>query len=89
MTNIKTLSAAIIFCATVATPVFAQDADAIAPKAATTHHVRVHVRNYRGAYNQVNEPAYAAPLSNTDNFGFGGRDPSRVGGMDPDLNPPS
>jgi len=89
MTNIKTLSAAIILCATVATPVFAQDADTLAPKAAPTHHVRAHVRNYRGAYNQVNEPAYAAPRSNVDNFGFGGRDPSRVGGVDPDLNPPS
>jgi hypothetical protein len=24
---------------------------------------------------------------NIDNFGFSGRDPSRIGGVDPDLNP--
>jgi hypothetical protein len=71
MTNIKTLSAAIILCAAVATPVFAQDAVTIGPKAAPTHHVRAHTRNYRGAYNQVNEPAYAAPRGR-DPFGFDG-----------------
>jgi hypothetical protein len=36
---------------------------------------------------------YAGPSSraerNLENFGFSGRDPSRVGGMDPNLNPPS
>ena len=94
MTNFKTLSAVIIFCATVATPVFAQDADTLGPQAAPARHVRAHDRsNYRGAYNQSNEPFYAAPSTqdrvNMENFGFSGRDPSRVGGEDPDLNPPN
>jgi hypothetical protein len=48
--------------------------------------------DYRRTYNQVNEPSDAAPLTsreerNLENFGFSGRDPSRVGGQDPDLNP--
>ena len=78
MTKLKTLSAAIILSAAVATPVIAQPA----------HHGRA---NYRGAYNQMTEPFYAAPRTqgerNIENFGFSGRDPSRVGGEDPSLNP--
>jgi len=89
MTNVKTLGAVIIFCATVATPVFAQDADTLGPQAAPTHHVRAHARNYRRAYNQVSEPSYATPQRDIENFGFSGKDPSRVGGEDPNLNPPS
>jgi hypothetical protein len=77
MTTMKTLSAAIILSAAIATPVFAQP----------THHVR----NFRGAYNQLNEPSFAIPRTeegrNLENFGFSGRDPSRVGGEDPSLNP--
>jgi hypothetical protein len=71
MTKIKTLSAVIILGAAVATPAFAQDAETIAPKA--THHVRAHAKNYRGAYNQVTEPAYAAPrFAGRDPFGYDG-----------------
>jgi hypothetical protein len=40
----------------------------------------------RGAYNQSNGPIYVAPRT-PDGFGFGGRDPSWVGGQDPTLNP--
>jgi hypothetical protein len=73
MTKLKTLSAVIILSATVATPVFAQDANTLKPKAAPTHHVRAHARNYRGAYNQVTEPAYAAPrFAGRDPFGYDG-----------------
>ncbi len=69
MTNLKTLSAVIILGAAVATPAFAQET--IAPKA--THHVRVHAKNYRGAYNQVNEPAYVVPRTTArDPFGYDG-----------------
>jgi hypothetical protein len=43
------------------------------------------------AYNQMTEPFYAAPQTqgerNIENFGFSGRDPSRVGGEDPSLRP--
>ena len=77
MTKMKALSAVIILSAAVATPAFAQP----------THHVR----NFRGAYNQLNEPSYAIPRTqderNIENFGFSGRDPSRVGGEDPSLHP--
>ena len=75
MTKLKTLSAVIILSAAVATPVLAQP----------THHSRVHVRHFRGAYNQMIEP-YDAPAS-----GFSGRGPSSMGGgtwLHPsDLNP--
>jgi hypothetical protein len=45
---------------------------------------------YRGAYDQSNGPS--APLTpeeerNREDFGFSGRDPSRVGGENPYLNP--
>jgi hypothetical protein len=80
MTKLKTLSAVVILSAAVTTPVFAHP----------THHVR----HFRGAYNQMIGPSYyAVPSSqserNIENFGFSGRDPSRVGGRDPNLNPPS
>ena len=78
MTTLKTLSAAIILSAAVATPVIAQPA----------HHGRA---NYRGAYNQMIDPSFAAPQArgerNIQNFGFGGSDRSRVGGEDPSLRP--
>jgi hypothetical protein len=80
MTKLKTLSAAIILSATVATPVFAQP----------TYHGRAYDR-YRGAYNQLSGPSFAAPQTqeewNIQNFGFSGRDRSRVGGEDPSLRP--
>jgi hypothetical protein len=45
---------------------------------------------YRGTYDQSN--GYSAPLTpeeerNKEDFGFSGRDPSRVGGENPYLNP--
>ena len=82
MTRTKVLGAALILSAAFATPVFAHD------------YGRAHVRHFRGAYNQMIGPSYyAVPYSqserNLENFGFTGRDPSRVGGRDPNLNPPS
>jgi hypothetical protein len=46
---------------------------------------------FRGSYNQLNGPSYAAPLTseeyrNQEDFGWSGRDPSRVGGMFPYFN---
>jgi hypothetical protein len=93
MTNFKTLSAIVVLSAAVAAPVFAQDASVAAPR-----HARVHNQSdYRGSYNQINTngaPFDAAPrtpeeIRNLENFGFSGRDPSRVGGESPNLNPPS
>ena len=44
--------------------------------------------SFRGSYNQLNEPSYETrELRNIENFGFSGRDPSRVGGWNPNLNP--
>ena len=87
--QLKILSAIVMLSAAVATPVFAQDAGMFGPYHGRYHHVR----NYRGAYNQMSGPSYAIPSTqsgrNIENFGFSGRDPSRVGGQDPNLNPPS
>jgi hypothetical protein len=76
MTNFKTLIAIAALSTAVATPVFAQGA---------VHHTYKH----RNAFNQMNEPAYAAPntLSTNDYWGAAERDRSRIGGEDPDFNP--
>ena len=76
MTKIKTLTAMMILASAVATPVFA--------KGNLSHN-----ETFRRAYNQVTEPSFAAPRAerNIENFGFSGRDASRVGGWDPSLNP--
>ena len=43
------------------------------------------------AYNQVTGPVDVAPVvpynRDTNGFGFNGRDPSQVGGIDPSLRP--
>lgn len=88
MTKLKTLTAISVLLTGIASPVFAQDAGVSEPK----HHVLVHqLRNLRGVYNQFNGPLYSTPptldRSDINGFGFGGRDPSRVGGEDPSLNP--
>jgi hypothetical protein len=78
MTKTKTLTALMILSTAIATPVFA--------KGGTYRN-----ESFRGAYDQVTEPSFAVPQSragrNIENFGFSGRDPSRVGGWDPSLNP--
>jgi hypothetical protein len=89
--KIKTLGVALILSAAIASPVFAQDAP-VRP-----HHARAYDQsNFRGAYNQQmsGAPYYDAPQTheeqiNLQNFGLSGRSPSRVGGEDPYLNPPS
>ena len=102
--KLTTLGAIAIVSAAIASPVFAQDAgtaqdtgmaqDAGMPRPA--HHGRAYdQRNFRGAYNydQSNDRFDAAPLTNEEyrnleNFGMSGRDPSRIGGESPWLNPP-
>jgi hypothetical protein len=77
MTRIQALTVAMLLSTAVATPAFAKS--------------KVHHESFRGAYNQVIEPSYAASGSlserNIENFGLSGRDPSRVGGFDPSLRP--
>ena len=94
MTSLKTLSAIAIISAAVATPVFAQDA--IGPgyrlTPSFTAYRGSHHRDFRGAYNRSDAQFYARPLSNKErwniqDFGFSGRDPSRVGGEDAWLDP--
>jgi hypothetical protein len=92
MTKLKTLSAVIILSATVATPVFAQDAAARRPQPRPTHHSRAYdQQNFRRAYDQWNGPVVVTPPArynwDTNGFGSSGRDPSRVGGEDPYLHP--
>jgi len=76
MTHFKTLIAIAALSTAVATPVFAQGA---------VHHTY----NHRSAFNQMNDPVYAAPVNpvNNDYWGVSERDRSRVGGEDPDFNP--
>ncbi len=73
MTSLKTISAVVVLSAAVVTPVLAH----------STHHVPHHYRDFRGSYNQLVEPSYAAPLSRASS-GIGGSwlHPS-------DINPPS
>ena len=94
MTKMSTLGAVIIFCAAVGAPVFAQDEagvlrpgsrDGLEPGPGPTHRAQ---DNYYGAQNQLNRPSDAAPLTeeekrHIEDFGFSGRDRSRVGGEDP------
>jgi hypothetical protein len=84
----KALSTLAILSAIIASPAFAQNTGVQEP----THHVRTHgYRNFRGAYDQLNAPVYAAPRafdrSDINGFGFRGRDPSWVGDRDPSLRP--
>jgi hypothetical protein len=89
MTKMKALSAVIFFSAAIAAPVLAQDA--IGPRYASQP-LTPYDRMFRGAYNASDAEFYAQPLSskergNVENFGFTGRDGSRVGGEDPYLHP--
>jgi hypothetical protein len=75
MTKIKTLTAMIILSTAVATPVFAKG-------------MNYHSQSFRGAYNQVTAPSLTTEEGrNLEDFGFSGRDSSRVGGEDPSLRP--
>jgi hypothetical protein len=75
MKKIKTLTALIILSTAVATPVFAKG-------------MNYHSQSFRKAYNQVTVPSLSTQEErNIENFGFSGKDPSRVGGEDPSLRP--
>lgn len=74
LTNVKTLSTVMLLSAALAAPAFAH----------TSNH---HAYGFRGAYNQVGTPSASQGAIKLENFGLGGRDPSRVGGYDPTLNP--
>jgi hypothetical protein len=67
MIKIKTLSAAIILSAAIATPVFAGDVNPMKP--APVHHARAHAKS-RAAYNQSNAAIDTTP--HRDVFGYDG-----------------
>lgn len=75
--NLKTLGTVMLLSATLAAPAFA----------ATSNGRVHHLRDFRGAYNQVITPSASQGAVSVENFGLSGRDPSRVGGFDPSLNP--
>jgi len=81
MTQLRKLTAVIIFSAAIAAPAFAKP----------VHHGGAH-NDFCGSYDQMIGPSHAAPRSDARtivDFGFSGNDPSRVGGRDPNHTPPS
>jgi len=90
MTIIRALSVVAVLSTAIAAPVSARDAghDHLRIHRGPTYH-HVQDQHFRGAYNQRNERFDLNPQfqRNTDNFGFMGRDRSRIGGEDPDLHP--
>ena len=80
----STLGAALIATALLSTPLFAQDSTAGEHPLHALHH-------YRNSYNQVQAPEFAAPRApaNEPYFDHDSYDPSRVGGRNPNFNPPS
>ncbi len=89
MTKLKTLSAIAILSMVIATPVFAQET--IAPGDASQP-ATPYDQNPNAERSPSDPEFYAQPLSskersNIENFGFSGRDPSRVGGENPYLHP--
>jgi hypothetical protein len=90
MTRMKMLGALMIFSATVATPVVAQQAG---KREAGSPYGLESQSNSRGAYNQVNGPSYV-PTRLRDHFspensGNAEKDPSITGGEDTTRRPSS
>jgi hypothetical protein len=81
--TIKTLSVIALVTAALSSPVFAQDNNGeMTANQKPVHALRQH---YRGAYNQVQGPAFVAPRAyEAAQPGF---DRSRIGDYDPDYNP--
>jgi hypothetical protein len=96
MTNVKTLGAVLVLAAIIAAPGLAKDTGSRygmrSKHGSVFRHVHTHHRSYvRGAFIQRRPSDRYDPdpefQRNIDNFGFSGRDPSRIGGMDPSLHP--
>jgi hypothetical protein len=90
MDTLKASSAAAFVFAAIATPAFAQEF--YGPYVAAPYGAVGPAPTYYRSYGQV--PGDYLPPRNTEeywnlvNHGFTGRDPSRVGGESPNLNPP-
>jgi hypothetical protein len=77
--TIGAFGVALLLSAAIASPVLAQGATL------RLHHARAYDQQSNGDYT----PRTPEEMRNLENFGFSGRDPSRVGGENPNLNPPS
>ena len=104
MNYMRTITAAAILSASIAGPVFAQDIGNVnnvgaaygpylRPAPHGGHGREARLQRFYRSYNQVGPTVVAPPPTseayrNLEGFGFTGRDPSRVGGYNPDLNPP-
>jgi hypothetical protein len=93
MKKMSTLSAVITLFAAVAMPVFAQD-EAGVPGPAGRDRLETHpsrARDHDRGESRMNWPSNVnidkeEQERNLEDFGFSGKDPSRVGGEDPYLN---
>jgi hypothetical protein len=87
MNVMKTITAAVVLSASIVAPALAQDAYQ-SFGGAPYRYAPQYYRSYDvppGSYAPQNDQE----LWNQRNFGFSGRDPSRVGGGSPNLNPSS
>lgn len=97
MFKLKTLGAMLVLSAITAAPAFAKHSGSrhgvTSKHGSMSRHVRAHHYRYvrGGAYVQRQPSDRYDPdpefQRNIENFGFSGRDPSRIGGMDPSLHP--
>ena len=89
MSMMKMIGAAVLLSASIASPLFAQDAGVYGPYG---HGPRGQGETYYRSYGQV-DPDFLPPRNNREyrnlqSFRFSGRDPSRVGGESPSLSSP-
>lgn len=85
MTCLKAIAAAAIASVSLATPVFAQDGGAYGPYVRSAPYAGYAPHRYYRESPRVLPPPTSEAYRNLENFGFTGRDPSRVGGYDPNL----
>jgi hypothetical protein len=88
MNSIKAISAAVVLSATIAAPAFAQEGYGpyARPGYAAVAPPPIYYRSYGAAPGDY-PPTNIDEYRNLQNHGFTGRDPSRVGGESPSLNP--
>jgi hypothetical protein len=87
------LSTVALACVTAAPMLMTTPAFANSHASYVRHHRAHHHRDYDRDYSGYMDPRsghYDPQFQrNRENFGFSGRDPSRVGGEDPNLHPPA
>ena len=88
MNTLKAISAAVILSASIAAPAFAQEGYGpyVRPGYAPVAPPATYYRTYGAAPGDY-APTNIDEYRNLQNHGFTGRDPSRVGGESPSLNP--